>query len=144
MFDPDSGAMLLTAEEAARYLHYHPVSIRRLVLKGRLRPNYRVGRALLFLRDELDRFKRGGAPLAPGSTPQGTMRATVSLRHKGKESVLNRLETFRLEDVPGIRAQIRAKHGDVPFLISAESPDGSSYELSFHPPRGRSNSILKI
>ncbi len=133
MFDPDSGAMLLTAEEAARYLHYHPVSIRRLVLKGRLRPNYRVGRALLFLRDELDRFKRGGAALVPESAPQGTMRATVSLRRKGKESVLSRLETFRWEDVPGIRA----KHGDAPFLISVESPDGSGYELSFHPPHSR-------
>jgi len=61
------------------------------------------------------------------------MRATVFLRHKEKKSVLSRLETFRWEDVPGIRA----KHGDAPFLIAVKPPDGSGFELSFHPPRGR-------
>ena len=101
------------------------------------------------MRDELDRFKhdsasatkksgeeRSAAPV-PGSDLQATMRATVFLRHKEKKSVLSRLETFRWEDVPGIRAQVRAKNGDVPFLIAVESSDGSGCELSFHPPRSR-------
>ncbi|MDD5657829.1 MAG: helix-turn-helix domain-containing protein [Elusimicrobia bacterium] len=145
MFAPGSGAMLMTAEESARYLHYHPVSIRRLVVKGGLRPSYRVGRALLFLRDELDRFKRTSAAAAKkgAAHPVAALAATASLaegmgavvvvRVQGRETVFSRPQAFRWDDVPAIRAKVRAKHGDASFFIAIAAPDGSGFELAFHP-----------
>jgi hypothetical protein len=130
VFAPDSGAMLLTAEESARYLNYHPVSIRRLVGRGDLHPHSRVGRALLFMREELDRFKFGSAWAAKKSgversfTPpiaasaQEGMRAVVVVRVKGKETVFERLKAFQWEDVASIRAKVRSKHGNASFFIA--------------------------
>ncbi|MCX5797758.1 MAG: helix-turn-helix domain-containing protein [Elusimicrobia bacterium] len=144
VFSPESGALLLTAEESARYLHYHPVSIRRLVGKGHLRPSYRVGRALLFLREELDRFKRTSAAAsmkgdakpvpalaAAAPLPEG-LRAVVVVRVQGRETVFSRPQAFRWDDVPAIRAEVRSKHGDASFFIAIAAPDGSGFELSFH------------
>jgi hypothetical protein len=145
MFAPESGAMLLTAEESARYLHYHPVSIRRLVVKGQLRPCYRVGRALLFLQEELDRFKRTSAAavtkgdakpvrgLAATAPPPEGLRAVVVVRAQGRETVFSRPQAFRWDDVPAIRAKVRSKHGDAAFFIAVAAPDGSGFELAFHP-----------
>jgi excisionase family DNA binding protein len=59
--DTDSGTKLLSSAEAAEYLGYHPVSIRRLVSRGDLRPHTKVGKSLLFLRAELDVFRMGNA-----------------------------------------------------------------------------------
>ena len=59
--DTDSGTKLLSSAEAAEYLGYHPVSIRRLVSRGDLRPHTKVGKSLLFLPAELDLFRMGNA-----------------------------------------------------------------------------------
>lgn len=143
--DPLSGASLLTAGEAAHYLNYHPVSIRRLVSLGDLRPYKKVGRALLFMREEVERFKyaspwaRGKAGVEPRTGPaplpstRQSLRAVVTVTAGGRARVFKRLKAFGWQDIPALRAQVDARHGRVPFCITVELPDGSGCELRFHP-----------
>ncbi|MBI3298288.1 MAG: helix-turn-helix domain-containing protein [Elusimicrobia bacterium] len=143
--DPLSGASLLTAGEAAHYLNYHPVSVRRLVGQGDLRPYKTVGRAHLFMREELDRFRYGSArakgkagvePLqAPPATPSMSpeLKAVVTVMVKGRARVHKRLKAFHWEDIPALRAQVDSRYGRTTFCITIELPDGSGCELRFHP-----------
>ena len=144
LFDSMTGAKLLTANEAATYLQYHPVSIRRLVSRKDLRPHTRAGKTLLFLREELERFKMEN-PWAsrkakirifpnppPTPYPNKVMQAVVTLKSRGKERAFSRIKVFHWEDIPLIRSRIDQKHGNVPFRISIQSPDGAGWELSYY------------
>lgn len=143
--DPDSGAKLLTSAEAGRYLKYHPGSLRRLVSSGDLRPQMKVGRVLLFLREELDRFKYGsawasrksGIKSLPNPPPKPSSRehmaAIVTVTLDGRDKAFKRLKIFRWEDIPTIRSQVDTRYGKVSFCITIEPPDGCAYEVRFHP-----------
>lgn len=143
--DPESGAKLLTSAEAGRYLKYHPGSLRRLVSSGDLRPQMKVGRVLLFLREELDRFKYGSAwasrksgiksPPNPPAAPSArqTMTAVVTVTVNGRDKVFKNLKAFHWEDVPTIRSQVDTRYGKTGFHITVEPPDGCAYVIRFHP-----------
>jgi len=143
IFDPSSGVKLLTVKEAAKYLKYDPVSIRRLVGRNDLHPHSRMGNSLLFQQEELDRFKNTSLwamkkskvrflhnpPPAPSSRKE--LRAVVTVDVKDKNIVFKRLTIFHWEDVPAIRAQIDNKFGKNSFQITIEAPDGCGYEINF-------------
>ena len=113
--------------------------------RGDLRPHTKVGRTLLFLREELDRFKydnpwaskKAHVKAIPNPPPMPStkqeMRAVVTVLVERKERIFKRLPSFQWEDIPGIRAQVDSKFGNVTFFVTIESPDGCGYELSFHP-----------
>jgi len=48
---------ILTAPQAADYLGYHIEHVRRLVRQGKLRAAGRIGRSLIFDREDLDAWK---------------------------------------------------------------------------------------
>ncbi len=50
---------VLTSNEAIKYLKTSKVSLFRLVREGRIKAN-KIGRNYRFLKDELDKFLRGG------------------------------------------------------------------------------------
>ncbi len=60
-YDHDTGTRLFTIRQAAEYLHYHPYSVYRLVVQKSLKPYRKAGRTLLFLKEELDRYRAGNA-----------------------------------------------------------------------------------
>ena len=60
-YDHDTGTRLFTIQQAAEYLHYHPYSVYRLVVQKSLKPYRKAGRTLLFLKEELDRYRAGNA-----------------------------------------------------------------------------------
>lgn len=143
--DPESGAKLLSAAQAARYLDYHPVSIRRLVVRGDLKPHSKVGHAFLFQREELDRFKysnawaskKAGITFLPNPPPMPTtgraLRAVVTVTKGRKEKLYKRLNVFHWEDIPSLRSQVDSKFGKVRFTITVQLPDGCGFELKFLP-----------
>ena len=146
----EGGDQLLGAPASARYLGYHPVSFRRLVSRGEIRPHGRVGFALLFSRAELDRFKRsspwaarkGGSrhlPNPPGRLgAEGAARAVVTV-NKGRRSVLfKRLRPFRWGAVAALRQQLERKFGETPFRIVVHQPDGGRFEIDYRPPAAKS------
>lgn len=147
LYDPVTGEKLLTAEEAAVYLNYHRVSIRRLVSQGALKPYKRAGNALLFLKADLDRLKLTSAWAArkasierPPVTPQeppSNLEATVMVdlafgpmfRHAEEQ-----IQNFTWDQIPLIRAKVNSKYGDRSFEIKIESPDGSLWTVGYEPP----------
>lgn len=145
VYDEESGAKLFSAEEAARYLKYHPVSFRRLVSRGDIHPHTKVGIALLFLREELDRFKyespwaskKARVRFIPNPPPMPTtkkdMMAVVTVEVERRNRLFKRLSAFHWDEIPAIRAAVDRRFGKVPFHITIESPDGCGFELNFHP-----------
>ncbi|MBI4524055.1 MAG: helix-turn-helix domain-containing protein [Deltaproteobacteria bacterium] len=147
LYDPITGEKLLTAEEAAVYLDYHRVSIRRLVSQGVLRPYKRAGNTLLFLKADLDRFKLTNAwaarkasveipPVAP-QKPPSNLEAAVKLDLGlgpifGK--ALEPIKNFTWDQIPLIRAEVDSKHGNIPFEVEIKSPDGGLWIVSYEPP----------
>lgn len=147
LYDPTTGETLLTAEEAAGYLNYHRVSIRRLVSQDMLKPYKRAGNTLLFLKADLDRFKLTNAWAArkasverPQITPQEpplNLEATVKL-DLGLGSIFRKplepIKNFNWDQIPLIRAEVDSKHGNIPFEIEIKSPDGGLWTVSYDPP----------
>lgn len=144
VFAPESGAKLLTVKDAAKYLKYDPVSIRRLVGRGDLQPHSRVGNSLLFLQEELERFrcaslwaqKKTKLRYLPNPPPLPTtdseLQAVVTVDVKQKTVIFKRLNVFHWEDISAIRAQVDAKYGKKPFQITVKVPDGCGYEIRFY------------
>lgn len=147
LYDSSTGTQLLTCAQAAEYLDYHVVSIRRLVGEGTLKPAKKAGKTLLFQREDLDRFRATSAwasrkasierPTTPYQQPPAQLEATVRLDF-GLGSVLRQpmetIRNFSWDQVPLIRADIDSKYGNVPFEIAVKSPDGSLWSVSYEPP----------
>ncbi len=146
LYFSENGEELFNARAAARYLKYHPVSFRRLVSRGEIRPYSRVGFASLYRVEDLDRFRRsspwaakkkGGfhLPNPPEESPrERKAKAVVKLKRGRRDMVFRRLLPFRWNMVPAIRTQIERKFGPTPFQISVEMPDGGRFNVSFRPP----------
>lgn len=147
LYDPSTGTQLLTSNQAAEYLDYHVVSIRRLVGDGTLKPAKKAGKTLLFQREDLDRFRATSAwasrkaaierPLNPPQQPPDRLEATIRLDF-GLGSVLRQpmepIMDFSWNQVPLIRAEIDNKYGNVPFEIEVKSPEGGLWSVSYEPP----------
>ena len=147
LYDPSSGAKLLTAEEAADYLNYHVVSIHRLVGTGSLKSHRRTGRSLLFQKEDLDRFRLTSdwaarkasmpKPQDPPEQPPSKLEAKVRLDF-GLGSIfqepLDAIKDFSWDHIPLIRAEIDHKYGNRPFSIEVKSPDGGLWSISYDPP----------
>lgn len=56
---------LFTSAEAALYLGLQPDTVRKLVQRGLLTFNSQIGNSYLFIRSELDRYKKDRSP--PGN-----------------------------------------------------------------------------
>jgi hypothetical protein len=144
----EEGDELLSAREAARSLGYHPVSFRRLVSRGTIRPHSRVGFASLYSRDDIERFRRsspwaakkqGGfhLPNPPEPLRSGEAEGMVIVKKGRRVEIFRRLRPFRWRSVPAIQAQVKRKFGTKPFRIVVGLPDGGRYEINFLPPGQR-------
>jgi excisionase family DNA binding protein len=147
LYDPDTGAKLLTVREAAEYLSYHPFSLYRLVMQGALKPHRKAGRSLLFLKEELDRFKLTNAWAArkaslekPSDRPEEpTPDLTADVEFDGivlpvLSHKVESIAHFTWDKIPLIRAMVDRKYGDRRFAIKVKSPDGGLWTVSYEPP----------
>ena len=142
LYEKGTGAELLTSKEAARFLGYHPVAFRNLVSKGKIRVHSRTGNYPLFLREELQQYQATNkwagrkAKVKPAALalPALTDRtqATVTATLGRKEIIVEKLDDFKWDDAPAIRARVSARHGRVPFRIDLELPDGAGCTIAFH------------
>jgi excisionase family DNA binding protein len=145
-YDHSTGTRLFTIRQAAEYLHYHPYSVYRLVVQKSLKPYRKAGRTLLFLKEELDRY-RAGNPWAsqkatfsalvdaPKRLP-AKMSATVYLS-AGFELLPRKIETlssFSWEMLPLIHARIQERYGKRPSKIEVLSPEGGTWTILYEPP----------
>lgn len=145
-YDPDTGSRLLTTKEAAVCLSYHPYSVYRLVLQGALRPHRKAGKTLLFLTEDLTRYKASHAWTArkgaqahlatPAPAPPLHLTATVAinvgfdlLRHH----VLT-ISNFTWDQVPLIHARTQEQFGQRPSTIEVKGPDGGTWSIDYEPP----------
>lgn len=147
LYDPQTGARLLTVKEAAEYLNYHPFSIYRLVMQGVLTAHRRAGKTLLFIKEELDRFKLNNAWAAakaslekPSTPPEHApphLTADIKVYHglgPMFPSYVESIENFTWEQIPLIRARVDSKYGNKPFDTQIKSPDGGIWTVSYEPP----------
>ena len=147
-YDPDTGSQLLTTKEAAVCLSYHPYSVYRLVLQGALRPHRKAGKTLLFLTEDLARYKashawaaRKGAqaPLPePPSAPPSHLTATVSV-NVGFELLRPHVVTisdFTWDQVPLIHARTQEQYGQRPSTIEVKGPMDGPGASTMSPPPG--------
>ena len=145
-YDPETGSRLLTTKEAAVCLSYHPYSVYRLVLQGALRPHRKAGKTLLFLTEDLARYKASHAwaarkgdqvPLAtPSSAPPSHLTATVSV-NVGFELLRPHVVTisdFTWDQVPLIHARTQEQYGQRPSTIEVKGPDGGTWSIDYEPP----------
>lgn len=146
LYDPDTGARLLTCKEAADYLDYHTFSIYRLLLQGDLRAHRRLGRSRLFLREELDRYKLSNkwaarkasiaAPVDRPQVPPAQLQATVHV-DLGNPLLLHEsgvIEQFAWDQVPRIHARSQEQYGQRPAEIRIQGPDGGTWRVTYEPP----------
>lgn len=145
-YDYDTGSRLFTAKQAAAYLHYHPVSIARLVMQGALRPYRRAGRTLLFLKEELDRYQARNAwaarkmsmepltevPPLPPSALTATVSVNLGFELLWKE--VERVPEFRWEQIPLLRARCQEQYSERPTRIEVHGPDGGTWTITYEPP----------
>ncbi len=157
LYDPQTGSRLLTIKESAVYLGYHLFSVYRLVAQGVLTPYKKAGRTLLFLREEIDRFKVSNAwaaqkasieklPTAPEKPVSGlTAEVTVKATLMPAMAIYSRtIENFTWDQIPLIRADIDDELGNKPFNIEIKSPDGSRWSVSYDPPTWLEKGLKKI
>jgi len=71
----------------------------------------------------------GGITL-PATSLGITAVTTVTLNRK--EVVVEKLNDFKWDDAPAIRARVAAKYGKVPFQIALELPDGINCTIGFY------------
>lgn len=139
LYDPKTGAELLTTEQAAEYLGYNYASVRHIVSDGGLKPYTQAGKTLLFRIADLRDYK-----LSRKGTETDEIRAKLdSLPAQMTASIevgnsLNvhkyDLGTFTWADIPKIRANMKAKHGkDQPMSIKVKSPDGCYWKIDYEP-----------
>jgi hypothetical protein len=124
---------LVTVQEAARILSFHPLSIHRLVGRRVLRPSARAGRALLFRRQDIDRYvilrsgRRGAS-----ARPETIASATISVKSADGRRVVRRLKGFVWSEVPTIHKKIEKTYGDCSLTVRVQSRYGI-WHLRHHP-----------
>lgn len=157
LYDPETGSRLLTVPGSAKYLGYHEYSIYRLILKGALKPHRRTGRTLLFLKEELDRFKARSAwwarkssseppkedpPMLP-SNLKATVIVNVGIKNFPHPDIEEVIPNFTWEQIPLVHAQVQNKYGQRPSDIYIQGPDGGSWKVSYDPPSWAETAVKK-
>jgi len=146
LFDPALAKKLMTMKKAAEYLDIHPVSVRRLVSRGIIKPRYRVGRTVLLFQDDLDRYKLRGAKVLPNPPPwiESQLEASISVRGDKPSRLFKKLNVFSWDEIPFVRNRIAKKHGDVPFEIRVESFDESSWTIRYSPKKLKPSKMVRF
>jgi|CXWL01.1.fsa_nt_gi excisionase family DNA binding protein len=147
VFDPALAKKLMTMKAAAEYLGIHPVSVRRLVSRGIVKPRYRVGRTVLLLQDDLDVYKIRGAKVLPNPPPwvERQLEASISLKMgPGRSPASKKLIDFAWDGIPFVRDRILKKHGDVPFEIRVDCFDESSWRIIYAPKKKSHSRMVKF
>jgi excisionase family DNA binding protein len=128
-YDHATGTRLFTIRQAAEYLHYHPYSVSRLVVQRSLKPYRKAGRTLLFLKEELDRYRAGNAWASQKASFSVLADAPKHLPPKLSASVyltdgfallphrVESLPSFTWEMIPLIHARIQEQYGRRPSKI---------------------------
>jgi len=146
LYDPQTGGKLLTLKEAAAYLDYNPYSVYRLVSQGVLKPQKVGGKTLVFLLEELDRYRTTNEWAARKASikhqPEldreklpSTMTATVEFDVRPRFLVTSKkehIENFSWEQIPLIRADLDKRYGKklLSFEITVNSPDGWIWRIN--------------
>lgn len=159
LYDSQTGAKLLTLKEAAKYLNYHPFSVYRLVSQGVLKPQ-RVGdRVLVFLEEDLDRYRASNEwaarkasikhnPEAAKEDLPLTMTAdvTVDLGFAPVWVKDEHIDDFSWQEIPLIKADLDERYGKKVqgFSIKVESPDGWKWHISAEPPTPVEKLVKKV
>jgi len=145
-YDPDTGSRLLTTKEAAVCLSYHPYSVYRLVLQGDLRPHRKAGKTLLFLTEDLERYKASHAWAAlKGGQASPSKQSTASPSHLTATVVINvgfdllrqhvlTISDFTWDQVPLLHAKTQEQFGQRPSTIKVKGPDGGTWSINYEPP----------
>lgn len=147
LYDPQTGSRLLRIKEVAAHLGYHPFSVYRLVARGVLKPDQSAGRTLLFLKENIDRFRVSSASAAekapierlqtvpdkPVSALTAKVKIELSLLPVISIPVIS-MEDFTWDQVPLIRAQVDNGYGNKRFEIEIKSPDGAAWTVTYEPP----------
>ena len=145
-YDHDTGTRLFTIRQAAEYLHYHPYSVYRLVVQKSLKPYRKAGRTLLFLREELDRYRAGNAWASQKASFSALANAPKRLPPKMSATVyltggfellpqkVDSLPSFSWEMIPLIHARIQEQYGRRPSTIEVLSPEGGTWTILYEPP----------
>lgn len=145
LFDPQTGSRMMTLQESADYLNYHPISLFRPMKEGILKPRSRAGKTLLFMQEDLDRFRLTSTwaarkstikkPLETPEKPVAKLEAAISLNMGSSyDHCLDPIKNFTWDQVPLIRARINNKYGNIPFDIEVKSPDGGLWSVEYQPP----------
>jgi hypothetical protein len=147
LYDPHAGTKLLTVKESAEHLNYHPFSIYRLVMQGVLKPYRKAGKTLLFLIEDLDRFRLSSSwaarkasvekPPVPPHQPPSVLTAKIKIDFGLGlmfQSHFEPIENFTWDQIPLVRARVDSKYGNKPFNIEIKSPDGGLWTVSYEPP----------
>jgi len=145
-YDPDTGSRLLTTKEAAVCLSYHPYSVYRLVLQGALHPHRKAGKTLLFLTEDLARYKashawatrKGGQASLRGSSPAPPSHLTATVAINAGFDLLRQqivtISDFTWDQVPLIHARTQEQYGQRPSTIEVKGPDGGTWRIDYEPP----------
>ena len=149
IYDPKTGAMLMSVREAAAYLGYNEFSVRNQISKGGLKPHCKVGNKPMFLKEQLDQYKATNAWAArkaelkvpadaePHQMAPSGLKAIVRLEVTPAALVgwtEPPIEEFSWEQLPLIRARIHNVHGDIPFDVEISGPDGGTWRINYQPP----------
>ena len=129
---------LFSTQEAAEYLDYHYASVRRLVMRGELRPAGRAGRVLQFRRSELDRYRaqagrtpkgRRFLPNPPERAPAAGLSAVIEVRAADGWKKIVEAPRFKWEDIADWNEKIRARFGRSVFRVRVMVRDGRRLSL---------------
>ncbi len=149
LYDPQTGATLLTLKEAAKYLNYHPFSVYRLVSQGVLKPQRVGAKNLVFLEEDLDRYKVSNEwaarkasikhdPEAAKEELPLTMTADVTVDSWFAPIWVRNehIDNFSWQEIPLIKADLDERYGKKVqgFSIKVKSPDGWKWDISAEPP----------
>ena len=137
VYDCSGKHSLITLKEAARYLRMHPVSVRRLVSRGILKPKYRIGKTVLLLQKDLGERKLWGKKHLPEPPPwiKNDLAASISIKKRGRSQAgeWRKIKDFSWADIPLIQEGIARKYPNASFKIRIECFDDSRWELNYRP-----------
>ena len=145
-YDHETGSRLLTAKEVARYLKYHRYSVYRLIVQGQLCPRRKAGKTLLFLKEDLDRYKATNAWAArkahaavlheeiPPPPARLTAKVSISLGFDLLQQETETVAAFTWDQIPLIHARTQERYGERPSTITVNGPDGGTWRVTYEPP----------
>jgi excisionase family DNA binding protein len=145
-YDHETGSRLMTAREVARYLKYHRYSVYRLIVQGHLRPRRKAGKTLLFLKEDLDRYKATNAWAArkantgvlqeeiPPAPSQLTAKVSISLGFDLLPQEIETVTEFTWDQIPLIHGRTQERYGKRPSTIIVKGPEGGTWTVMYEPP----------